>query len=58
RATLLGIGVGALACLLCNDSGLTAAALLCLYGWAWAALEATRIDSPASPPTEPVPVLS
>jgi len=61
RAALMGIGVGALACLLCNDSGLTAAALLCLYGWAWAALEATRIGSPASPnptPIDPAPILS
>jgi hypothetical protein len=39
RAALLGIASGALACLLCNDSGLTAASLLFLYGWAWAALE-------------------
>ena len=42
RATLMGLAAGAVACLLCNDSGLTAAALLLLYGWAWAALEVTR----------------
>ena len=41
HAALLGISFGAVACLLCNDSGLTAAALLLIYGWAWAALEAT-----------------
>jgi hypothetical protein len=42
QAALMGLAAGAVACLLCNDSGLTAAALLLLYGWAWAALEATR----------------
>ena len=41
HAALIGISFGAVACLLCNDSGLTAAALLLLYGWAWAALEST-----------------
>jgi len=54
RAALLGIEVGALACLLCNDSGLTAAALLCLYGWAWAALKATQMEAPTTA-CEPVP---
>ncbi len=49
KATLAGIGSGALACLLCNDSGLTAAALLLLYGWAWAA--ALTAVSRSSPPT-------
>jgi hypothetical protein len=48
HAALLGIGIGAIACLLCNDSGLTAAALLLLYGWAWAALEAASTDSPST----------
>lgn len=42
QAALVGIAVGAIACLLCNDSGLTASSLVLLYGWAWAALEATR----------------
>lgn len=55
HAALTGIGAGALACLLCNDSGLTAAALLLLYGWAWAALEATRTDLLAPPPEERLP---
>ncbi len=44
HAALLGTSVGAIACLLCNDSGLTAASLLLLFGWAWAALETTRVD--------------
>jgi len=53
HAAFLGMGFGAIACLLCNDSGLTAAALLLLYGWAWAAIETTRTD-PSSPPLEVV----
>ncbi len=59
HAALAGIGVGAVACLLCNDSGLTAAALLLLYGWAWAALEVTRAQdaSPAPASGEDLPGL-
>ncbi len=56
HATLIGIGAGALACLLCNDSGLTAAALLLLYGWAWAALEATRATLAYPPANEAAPL--
>jgi hypothetical protein len=39
RAVFAGLLAGALASLLCNDSGVTAAALILLYGWAWAILE-------------------
>ena len=38
RAALAGLFSGAAACLLCNDSGVTAAAMTLLYGWAWASL--------------------
>jgi hypothetical protein len=38
RATLAGLVAGAVASLLCNDSGITAAALVLLYGWAWASI--------------------
>jgi hypothetical protein len=38
RAVLAGLVAGAVASLLCNDSGVTAAALILLYGWAWAVL--------------------
>ncbi|HZO90424.1 MAG TPA: hypothetical protein VFB38_19010 [Chthonomonadaceae bacterium] len=36
RAAFAGLVAGAIASLLCNDSGVTAAALVLLYGWAWA----------------------
>ena len=53
HAALTGLGLGAGACLLCNDSGLTAAALVLLTGWAWAALEVTRTEyAPVVPPSE------
>jgi hypothetical protein len=42
RAVFDGLFAGALASLLCNDSGVTAAALILLYGWAWAILEGLR----------------
>jgi len=38
KAVLAGLVAGAAASLLCNDSGVTAAALIFLYGWAWAAV--------------------
>lgn len=45
RAALSGVALGALACLFCNDSGLTAAALLLLFAWAWAALAVTEEEN-------------
>lgn len=40
RAVSSGLACGAVASLLGNDSGVTAAALILLYGWAWAAVRA------------------
>lgn len=39
KAVLAGLIAGAATSLLCNDSGVTAAALIFLYGWAWASVE-------------------
>lgn len=45
RATFAGLVVGGIASLLCNDSGLTAAALIALYGWVWAVGRVMRAPS-------------
>lgn len=45
RAAWTGLIAGAVASLLCNDSGVTAAALILLIGWAWTAV---RLAAPPS----------
>lgn len=46
-----GLLAGALLSLLCNDAGVLAAALILLYGWAWALLQsASRPDRAAGRP--------
>jgi hypothetical protein len=47
RAVLAGLASGALASLVCNDSGVTAAALILLYGWAWSLLRLPAPDVPS-----------